>query len=307
MGNILLYYEYHLSLRCIRLTQVGHSTLFVTIAGLNILTDPVWSDYASPMQFMGPKRYTRPALDLNKLDVDIVLLSHTHYDHLDYETAKKIGNSALWVVPLGVSNVLNSFGVTNSIELDWWSSYKITRHGNDEPVEVTLTPAKHWSSRNPFDRNKTLWGSFVVKSAQKSFFFGGDSAYHDVFKLIGEKYGPFDFSALPIGAYKPRWFLKDNHCNPAEAVQIHKDLKSKQSVAIHWGTFPLSDEDYVEPALELARVRQIMGVTRDNFFSMVHGDTWIVGDKPNGDFSTLNPLMFEEYLDHYACLLPDFR
>lgn len=246
---------------------------------------------------MGPKRYTRPALDLDKLDVDVVLLSHTHYDHLDYATAVKIGNKPLWVVPLGVSDVLRGYGVTNVVELDWWHSHTIS---SNIPIEISLTPAKHWSSRNPFDRNRSLWGSFVVKSPNRSFFFGGDSAYHEVFKIIGKKYGPFDFAALPIGAYKPRWFLKDNHVNPEEAVQIHKDIRSKQTVAIHWGTFPLSDEDYVEPPLELGRVREIMSVAQDNFFTMMHGDTWIVGEPSGSDFATLNPLMFKEYLNHYS-------
>jgi N-acyl-phosphatidylethanolamine-hydrolysing phospholipase D len=261
----------------------------------------MWSDFASPLQFMGPKRYMSPALDLAKLDVDVVLLSHSHYDHLDYDTAKQIGNKSTWIAPLGVAKILNSMGITNVIELDWWRSHNFVRpQGN---LDITLTPTKHWTSRNPFDRNKSLWGSFVVKSADKSFFFGGDSAYHEVFKLIGEKYGPFDFSALPVGAYKPRWFLKDNHVNPAEAVQIHKDIKSKQTVAIHWGTFPLSDEDYVEPPLELARMRDIMNVSRDSFFSLMHGETWNVGDAPKNDFASLNPLMYEEYLSHYSSKL----
>lgn len=275
--------------------------MFVTINGINILTDPVWSDYASPLQFMGPKRYTAPALDLDRLDVDVVLLSHNHYDHLDGHTAKRIGNKAKWIVPLGVASIMKGFGITNVVELDWWQTHSVVQPQG--AVEVTFTPTKHWTSRNPFDRNRSLWGSFVVKSSDKSFFFGGDSAYHDVFKLIGEKYGPFDFSALPIGAYKPRWFLKDNHVNPAEAIQIHKDIKSKQSVAIHWGTFPLSDEDYVEPPLELARMRAVMNVSRDSFFSLMHGETWKIGDPPKSDFASMNPLMFEEYLGHYSSKL----
>ena len=279
------------------MTQVGHSTLYVTINGVNLLTDPIWSDRAAPVPFMGPKRYTPPALELKKLDVDVVLLSHNHYDHLDYDSVLKIGSKPTWIVPLGLSKTLRDFGVKKIIELDWWSGHRIRMtHGE---VDITLTPAKHWSSRTPFDRNRSLWGSFVVKSENKSFFFGGDSAYHDVFKIIGEKYGPFDFSALPIGAYKPRWFLKHNHMNPEEAVQVHKDIRSKQTVAIHWGTFPLSDEDYIEPPLELARVRDALNISSNSFFTLMHGDSWIPGTSPKTDFAALNPLMYKEYLEYF--------
>lgn len=273
--------------------------MFCTVNGVNILTDPIWSDYASPLQFMGPKRYIKPALDLNKLDIDIVLLSHTHYDHLDYNTATKIGNRAKWIVPLGAMEVLRNFGISNCVELDWWASHQVMETAKSGSVDITFTPTKHWTSRNPFDRNTSLWGSFVVKSNTSSFFFGGDTAYHDVFKIIGAKYGPFDFAALPIGAYKPRWFMKDNHVNPEEAVMIHTDIRSKQTAAIHWGTFPLSDEDYVEPALELARVREILGVPVRDFFSLQHGDTWILGDEPKSDFAMLRPKMFQEYQEYY--------
>jgi N-acyl-phosphatidylethanolamine-hydrolysing phospholipase D len=277
---------------------VGHSTCFVTLGGVNIITDPIWSDYASPLQFMGPKRYMKPAVDLNKLDIDIVLLSHTHYDHFDSSTIKRIGNKPLWVVPLGVKEILNQFGITRVVEMDWWQHHIIESTTSAARVEVAFTPTKHWTSRNPFDRNTALWGSFVVMSGDKRFFFGGDTAYHSFFTKLGELFGPIDFAALPIGAYKPRWFMKDNHVNPEEAVQIHRDIKSKQSVAIHWGTFPLSDEDYVEPALELARARDAAGIPKDHFFSMRHGETWNVGTPAASDFATVHAPMYKEYKEY---------
>lgn len=199
------------------------------------------------------------------------------------------------IVPLGVKEIMKSFGVTNVTELDWWQSYHhITPTG--KTAEIIFTPTKHWTSRSLFDRNTCLWGSYVVKTAKSKFFFTGDTAYDEVFKLIGEKYGPFDFSAIPIGAYSPRWFMKDVHCDPVEAVQIHEDLKSKQSAAIHWGTFPMTDEDKVEPALELARARDLKKLPASSFFTMAQGETLSVGEEPQHDFGTKHFDLYGEYL-----------
>jgi N-acyl-phosphatidylethanolamine-hydrolysing phospholipase D len=199
------------------------------------------------------------------------------------------------VVPMGVKDILRQFGVTNCTELDWWQSYHYV-NPKGKTAEIVFTPTKHWTSRTPFDRNTCLWGSFALLGNKCKFFFAGDTAYCDVFKLIGEKFGPFDISAIPIGAYSPRWFMKDVHCNPAEAVQIHEDLRSKQSVAIHWGTFPMTGEDKVEPPLELARVRGLKNMSYEKFFSMAHGETLIVGDRPQLDFATVHPHLYGEYL-----------
>ena len=202
------------------------------------------------MNVLGPQRFIMPPIDLDKLKVDIVLLSHTHYDHYDEKTARKIGNKALWLVPLGVKDMLKEIGITNCVEMDRWESYTYTTPSKST-LEVIFTPTKHWTSRTLFDRNTTLWGSFVVLSDHARYFFAGDTAYCSVFQLIGQKYGPFDMASIPIGAYSPRWFLKDVHCNPEEAVRIHQDLRAKRSTAIHWGTFPMSHESFIEPALEL--------------------------------------------------------
>jgi N-acyl-phosphatidylethanolamine-hydrolysing phospholipase D len=265
--------------------------------GVNILTDPVWSMHASLVQGLGPKRYIKPALDLEKLDVDIVLISHTHYDHFDANTVKRIGNKPLWIVPLGVKEVLKGYGIDRVIELDWWQHHIIPASSKSVRVEIAFTPTKHWTSRTPFDRNTSLWGSFAVMTPSKRFFFGGDTGYHPFFSKLGDRYGPFDFAAIPIGAYKPRWFMKDNHVNPEEAVKIHLDVKSKQTVAIHWGTFPLADEDYVEPALELGRAREAAGLTVNDFFSVQHGFTWDVGQPAASDFATIHAPMYKEYLE----------
>jgi N-acyl-phosphatidylethanolamine-hydrolysing phospholipase D len=246
-------------------------------------------------------RYVPPPTPLANLKIDYVLLSHTHYDHYDIATARKIGNRATWIVPKGVKSMLKSIGITNTVELDWWQSHTIDQvEGNeDEAIEVVFTPTQHWSSRSLFDRGTSLWGSFAVLTPKSRFFFTGDTAYCSVFKDIGETYGPFDLAAIPIGAYKPRHFLKDVHCNPAEAVRIHQDLNAKRSVAIHWGTFELSEEEFVEPALELGRVRELEKLDSNEFFTMAHGETLLLGESSSNDLSVLHPHLLRDYIQTY--------
>lgn len=200
------------------------------------------------------------------------------------------------IVPLGVKDVLATAGVTNVKEMDWWESFRhFSSEGNS--AEITFLPTKHWTARTLFDRNQCLWGAFAVAGKQGKFFFSGDTAYDPVlFKTIGDRFGSFDIATIAVGAYSPRWFMKHVHCNPEEAILIHEDIKAKQSVAIHWGTFPLSDEDPVEPALELARIRDIRGVSYKNFFSMAIGETLNFGDTPKYDFAT-------DYNEHYGAYL----
>eukprot|EP01032_Pedospumella_encystans_P018231 gene18231-20760_t len=247
-----------------------------------------------------PERFVEPPIAIEDLKIDVVLLSHTHYDHLDQASAERIGNRALWIVPLGVKAIMKDFGVTNCIELDWWQSHTIASPSTGNDVEVIFTPAKHWTNRGLLDRNTCLWGSFVVRSPQSKFFFTGDTAYCPVFKQIGETFGPFDLAAIPIGAYAPRWFMKDVHCDPAESVRIHQDLRARRSFGIHWGTFPMADEDFIEPALELARSRDILGVKSEDFFTVRHGDTIYLDEPASQDFAENNKDIFEQYLDYHS-------
>lgn len=293
------------------ITWIGHSTCYVQLNGKYFLTDPIWSARASMFQFVGPKRFRPPPIQLDELPIDYVLLSHDHYDHFDANTAREIGNRAKWIVPKGLKKSLKHLGVTNVVELTWWESHVISNDGYQKPkskgedshedsngdFEIIFTPTQHWSCRTMFDRNSVLWGSFCVLSREKKFFFAGDTAYCPVFKQIGKIYGPFDLSILPIGAYKPRWFLKDHHVDPGEALQIHKDLCSKQSVAVHWGTFKLSEDRCVEPALELGRVRQERGVLPSEFATMAHGETVKFGDCPRCDYATEYPQFLAEHIE----------
>ena len=267
----------------------------------------MWSRRCSPSQAFGPERFVPPPVPLEDLSLDVVLLSHTHYDHLDYGTAMRLGNSVLWIVPLGVKALLeSSFSITNVVELDWWDTYSLTSSKTGKELKVIFLPAKHWTSRSPFDRNTCLWGGFAVISDANRFYFAGDTAYCDVFQTIGKHLGPFDIAAIPVGAYKPRWFMKASHCDPAEAVQIHKDVRAKASCAVHWGTFPLADEDFVEPALELARARLDKAAACGgdvNFFTAAHGETFDVSAgapiRGSSDFATLFPELFEHYRKVY--------
>lgn len=315
-----------------RVTWIGHSTLVIQIDGFNIITDPVFSDRASPIQFLGPKRIREPACSIDSLPpIDIVLISHDHFDHLDSDSVNKIyarfGDRTRWIVPLGLGQFLRSGGIRNIVELDWWqkdcyyagtnssnssratSSKRVpSGHSEDratksqpQPVssglnstsssnpqkatrtnrlelDIYLTPAQHWCGRGINDWNKSLWGSYtLVSSTGSTFFFTGDTGYCYAFKEISKIFGPFTGAAIPIGAYKPRWFLRPQHVDPEEAVQIHKDLRSTKSIAIHHSTFVLSTEFYKEPENLL---NQLMGnmTTEEHqgfgpFVTLKHGES----------------------------------
>lgn len=248
-------------------------------------------------------RYVPPPIPLEELLIDYVLLSHTHYDHYDIATARKIGNRATWIVPKGVKKMLKSIGITNTVELDWWQSHTFPGeslpNSTEDNIDIVFTPTQHWSSRSLFDRGTSLWGSYAVLTPKTRFFFTGDTAYCSVFKDIGETYGPFDLAAIPIGAYKPRQFMRDVHCDPGEALQIHNDLNAKRSVAIHWGTFELSEEEFVEPALELGRMRLVKDIKSSDFFTMAHGETLLFGESSSNDLSVLHPHLLQEYIESY--------
>lgn len=200
--------------------------------------------------------------------------------------------------------MLQNWGITNCVELDWWQSYHhLTPAGSS--VEIIFTPAKHWTSRHPFDRNRCLWGGYVVIGPSSKFYFAGDTAYCvDYFKDLGRKYGPFDLAAIPIGDYAPRWFMKDIHCNPAEALKIHADVKAKRSVGVHWGTFP-DDEDPIEPALELARARHLANVDTESFSTVAHGETLRLNEPSLHDLGQTRSDLYKIYLNSLRSEIPD--
>ena len=253
------------------ITWIGHSTVFIRLGALTILTDPIWSDRASPVPFAGPRRYTTPGLELDTIpDVDVVLISHDHYDHLDRETLKQLGNDPLYIVPLGVGEILRKYGITNCIELDWWRSVIY------EGVSFSCTPAQHHSGRGVFDQNRRLWCGWAVRSEEGAFFFAGDTGYFPGFKEIGERLGPFDVALLSIGAYVPRWFMSPVHLSPDEAVKACEDLRGETLVAIHWGTFELANDPPSLPPAELLRHIENGAIESDRCWILRHGETRVV-------------------------------
>lgn len=235
----------------ISVTFISHATHLIQLKGVNILTDPVFSERASPFSWLGPKRVHRPGIELQDLPpIHFVLISHNHYDHMDEQSIHALAKKfdPVFVVPLGNERLLKDMGAKKIIELDWWQS-------NELPGKnfLTLVPALHWSRRSFFDTNKSLWGGFVIKANdERQIYFAGDTGYGALFKEIKNRLGKMDISILPIGAYEPRWFMKEHHMNPEEAAQAHLDLESKFSLATHFGTFQLTDEGIDDPVKELA-------------------------------------------------------
>jgi len=252
-------------------TFVGHATFLLQLQGFNILTDPVFSERASPVPWAGPRRIRPPALSLDHLPViDVVLLSHNHYDHLDLTALRWLAHHRrpLIVTTLGNKLWLEARGVTNVVELDWWQTQRVS-----PDCEVTCTPAQHFSARLPWDRCKTLWGGFSLRTAAGRIFFTGDSAYSEAFSEIGKRLGPFNVALLPIGAYEPRWFLAAMHMNPEEAVRVHQALRSNTSLAMHFGTFQLTDEAIDAPLIALAEARRAAGISEESFYALDFGET----------------------------------
>ncbi len=223
--------------------RLGHSSILLKLQGKVWLIDPVFSKRASFVQWMGPKRFHSVPLDLNNLpDIEGVIISHDHYDHLDKQSIKQLNEKvAHFIVPLGVDNHLTSWGIPAEKihSLDWWQTLQVG------DVNFTATPAQHFSGRGLFDGNETLWASWVIKTDKHSLFFSGDSGYFDGFKLIGERFGPFDITMMETGAYDINW--PDIHMLPEESVQAHIDLKGKVLMPIHNGTFDLALHPWYEP------------------------------------------------------------
>jgi L-ascorbate metabolism protein UlaG (beta-lactamase superfamily) len=254
-------------------TFVGHSTFLIQTREHNFLTDPIYSERASPVSFAGPRRVREPAVPFDDLpDISAILLSHNHYDHCDLPTLRALEARfhPLVVTPLGNRPLLESAGMRRILELDWWQQSTL--------ASVTLTPAQHFASRHMFDRNRALWGGFFIEAAGARILFAGDSGYGPHFREIGERLGPIDLAMLPIGAYEPRWFMKDIHMNPAEAVEAHIDLAARRSIAMHFGTFQLTPEGIDEPVAALAEALRTRGVQEEQFRAPEFGESvWVSG------------------------------
>jgi len=252
--------------------MVGHATLLIQVAGLNILTDPVWSERASPVSFAGPKRVTAPGIAFDDLPrIDLVLVSHNHYDHLDIATLRRLHAVHIprMVMPLGNDAVLSSAIPGARIEIGDWG----TRLLIGSSSAVTLTPANHWSSRNLRDRRSALWSGFLIETANGSVWFAGDTGYGDggIFRDLRARYGAPDVALIPIGAYAPRWFMAPQHVDPAEAVQIFQDIGAPRALGIHWGTFQLTDESREAPRHELIEALVRAGIAPERFVAAEPG------------------------------------
>jgi L-ascorbate metabolism protein UlaG (beta-lactamase superfamily) len=268
----------HLARGQIALTFINHITFLLQFRGLNVLTDPVYSQRASPFRELGPKRVRDPGLAFKDLPpIHLVLVTHNHYDHLDVETLLRLeeAHSPRFVTSLGNRAFLQQFGIRAVDELDWWQSVEVEASaGSDSgPANITLTPAQHWSSRRPRNRNRTLWGGFVIGAGDRQVYFAGDTGYGPHFHDVRERFGRVDVALLPIGAYEPRWFMRDQHMNPEDAVRAHLDLDAKISVGTHFGCFQLTDEGIDDPPLELAAARERHGVSPGAFQILETGET----------------------------------
>lgn len=259
----------------VAVTFVGHATVLLQYHGLNVLTDPVWSERASPFSWLGPKRVRAPGIGFESLPkIDLVLISHNHYDHFDLPTIRRLveTHDPLFLIALGDGRLLEDIPGIRFKEMDWGQTHRFS-----EDMNVHFLKAQHWSARGFFDRNMSLWGSFMLEPAKGPVvYFAGDSGLAPHFKEIGTRFPRIDLALLPIGAYEPRWFMKDQHMNPADAVEAHRDLKARRSMGIHFGTWQLTNEGIDEPVLALTKARTAAGLTPNEFFTSEAGETSVL-------------------------------
>ncbi len=254
--------------------MVGHASLLIQTGGLNILTDPVWSNRASPLAFAGPRRVTAPGIRLRDLPpIDVILLSHNHYDHLDLATLRRLHaqHAARIVTPLGNDSIIRRhIRDAHVVAGDWFDSFDI-----GQGARAHIVPALHWSSRGPRDRRMALWGGFMLQLFGKTVYFAGDTGYGSgaIFRDLRARFGPVDVAILPIGAYAPRWFMAAQHTDPDEAIQIMLDLDARAAIAMHWGTFKLTDEPWDEPVRRLKAGLQARGIDLAKFAAMRPAET----------------------------------
>lgn len=273
-----------------RITWVGHSTLLVQVDGVNLLTDPHWGQRASPFKFAGPKRHQAPGVPFDQLpSIHAVVISHNHWDHLDRETVQALMDrhpGIRFFVPLGlqhwfmkeVRGAVVEGPSRNVIALDW--DQQVSLPGRTQALELHLLAVQHWSARSLGDRYQTLWGSWALLHPTFRFWFSGDLGYSPDTQDIGRRFGGFDLAAIAIGAYEPRWFMKESHLNPAEALQVMREVKARTAIGIHWGTFEdISDEPLDQPPKDLEAAKQALD-TPQNFLVLRHGQTWTPSSAP---------------------------
>ncbi|MCM2349173.1 MAG: MBL fold metallo-hydrolase [Bacteriovoracaceae bacterium] len=253
-------------------TFINHSSFLMQLPGLNVLTDPVYSERVSPITWIGPKRVRAPGIPFELLpQIDVVIISHNHYDHLDLETLKMLDAKyhPLFLVPLGDEKHLGKAGIQNVKALDWWEEVRVKDN------RFIFTPSKHWSARHLWDKNECLWGSFVIDNGTSKIYFAGDTGYSSHFLDIKRRLGVPDLAFLPIGAYEPQWFMKAYHMNPEEAVLAHKDLEAVKSIAIHFGTFQLSDEAIDGPVKGLKEAMEKHQIPKNDFIILDQGQALV--------------------------------
>lgn len=241
-------------------TWIGQSTCYVQLEGLCILTDPTFS-IRTMESFMAPSRLRSPPCELKDLlRIDVVIVSHSHYDHLDIKAVQSLANSVLWIIPLGLGSWFRQQGVTNFREMNWWDKTQVEIPGSSgRNVTIVACPTMHWSARTPLDTNQSLWNSFAVLGDHTRFFHVGDTGYcSNLFNQIGELYGPFDLAAIPIGSYEPLWHLSSQHTDPIGSVKIMVELQAKMAIGVHWGTWMMSDETYDSPLKDLRKAVSIV-------------------------------------------------
>lgn len=257
----------------ISVTFIGHSTFLIRWAGLTILTDPVFATHAGPWGLLGPKRARPPAYRLADLPkVDLILQSHNHYDHLDLGAHRLLSDrdAPKVVTPLGNRAYLPTGSRERVTELDWWQGVSVG------DARITVVPAQHFSARTPWDRNRALWGGHIVEVGGRKLCFAGDSGYGAHYAEIGRRFPKLDLALIPIGAYDPRWFMRPVHMDPEEGLQAHRDLGARQSIAMHFGTFQLTDEGIDEPGERLVAARQAAGLPDGDFRVPRPGETFSV-------------------------------
>lgn len=266
-------------------TWIGHATILVQFDGISILTDPIFGEWRGPDGlYKSYKRYRKAPCKITDLPkIDAVLISNNHFGHLNELSVRQIYENfegVKWFVALEQKQFLVENGVNEShiTELDWWQTKNFDFNGKQ--FNFICTPAQHWCRRGAFDINQVLWCSWVVKGPTKSFYFSGATGYYEtLFKTIGTKYGPFDLAAIAIGNYEPRFITEFEQVDPEEAVQIHRDVRSKQSIGIQWGTFEFTNEFYAEPPQRVEKEMKKNNLSADRFISLCHGETWVIGEQ----------------------------